>query len=210
MMNELDKIVNEQKNFFCPKCDSKTQHHWEKEYWSSTLHKQLRLRVVVCDACEEVTFWGGDKIIYPKQIFLPLAHADMPGSVKEFYNEAREVSNDSKRASAALLRVSLEKLTEELGENTGNLNERIKNLNNKGLPQAVIDSLDIVRVNGNEGGSHVGEIDLTNSDDGETISKLFWLINFIIEKTITEPNEINKQFDKLPPNKIKGISDRDK
>jgi len=43
-----------------------------------------------------------------------MPHLDMPDTVKELYNEAREIASESPRAAAALLRLALEKLTEEL------------------------------------------------------------------------------------------------
>ncbi len=168
------------------------------------------LSISRCNACEDISIWVGDKMIHPKQLTAPLAHKDIPESVKELYEEARLISSDSPRAAAALLRVALEKLTEELGEKTGNLNIRIGNLSKKGLPKSVINSLDIVRIVANEGGSHSGEIDLTGADSVEIVDRLFWLVNFIIEKTISDSKEIGQQFSDLPQHKKDGIEDRDK
>jgi len=134
----------------------------------------------------------------------------MPESVKELYEEARNVSDDSPRAAAALLRVSLEKLTEELGESKGSLDQRIGNLNKKGLPQKVIQSLDVVRIFANEGGSHSGEIDLSGQDNTDIVNKLFKLVNFIVEKTISENKQIEDIYGEIPKNKIEGIKNRDK
>ncbi len=77
------------------------------------------------------------------------------------------------------------------------------------MPKAVIDSLDIVRIFANEGGSHAGEIDLTGADGEEIVNRLFWLVNIIVEKTISEPKEIAKHFNKIPQNKKDGIKNRD-
>ena len=110
------------------------------------------------------------------------------------------------RAAAALLRVSLERLTEELGQTQGNLNTRIKKLKEKGLPELIINSLDIVRITANEGGAHAGQIDLTGKDGPEIVSKLFGLVNFIIEKTISDPKQIQKMHQNLSPKpKNKGL-----
>ncbi|MBB1578956.1 MAG: DUF4145 domain-containing protein [candidate division SR1 bacterium] len=138
-----------------------------------------------------------------------MPYLDMPDAVKELYNEAREIAGKSPRAAAALLRVALEKLTEELGETTGNLNTRIRNLQKQGLSEKVIKSLDILRITANEGGSHAGQIDLTGADNSDVVIKLFKLLNFIVEKTITENNEIDELFDLLPEDKKKGIENRD-
>lgn len=53
-------------------------------------------------------------MIFPSGSNIPMPHTDMPESVKEIYNEAREIASNSPRAAAALLRLALEKLTEEL------------------------------------------------------------------------------------------------
>ncbi len=168
------------------------------------------LSISRCNACKDISIWVGDKMIHPKQLTAPLAHIDMPKPVKELYEEARLISNDSPRAAAALLRVALEKLTEELGEKTGTLNNRIGNLHKRGLPKTVISSLDIVRIFANEGGAHAGEIDLTGEYGVEIVNTLFWLVNIIVEKTISEPKEIKKKFDQISKNKRDGIKNRDK
>ena len=116
----------------------------------------------------------------------------------------------SSSAAAAILRVALEKLTEVLGQTEGNLNTRIKNLKNQGLPKKVIDSLDIIRITANEGGAHSGQIDLTGKDGLEIVLKLFWLVNFIVEKTISEPQQINEWHNDLPEDKKQGIKNRGK
>ena len=116
----------------------------------------------------------------------------------------------SSSAASALLRVALEKPTEELGQTEGNLNTRIKNLKDKGLPESVIHSLDIVRITANEGGAHSGQIDLTGKDGPKIVLKLFWLVNFIVEKTISEPQKINEIFNALPQDKKQGIKNRGK
>lgn len=138
-----------------------------------------------------------------------MPYLDMPDAVKELYNEAREIAWKSPRAAAALLRVALEKLTEELWETTWNLNTRIRNLQKQGLSEKVIKSLDILRITANEWGSHAGQIDLTWADNSDVVIKLFKLLNFIVEKTITENNEIDELFDLLPEDKKKGIENRD-
>lgn len=148
-------------------------------------------------------------MLYPSASNIPMPHSDMPESVKELYNEAREIACKSARAAAALLRVALEKLTEELWETKWNLNTRIGNLQKQWLPEKVIKSLDILRITANEWGSHAGQIDLTWADNSDIVVKLFKLLNFIVEKTITENNEIDELFDNLPEDKKKGIENRD-
>ena len=203
-------------NYNCPHCDVLTSQYWfdMKECLnaynnSSNLIIEEELYVVLCHNCREKQIWYNTNMVYPDIVTVPLATEDMPESVKEIYNEAREISNKSPRATAALLRVALEKLTEELGESKGTLNTRIGNLKNKGLSQNVINSLDSVRIIANEGGSHSGQIDLTGQDGPEIVNSLFKLINYIVDQTITKPKEADDIFNNLPQDKLIGIKNRD-
>lgn len=149
-------------------------------------------------------------MIFPSGSNIPMPHTDMPESVKEIYNEAREIAWQSPRAAAALLRLALEKLTEELWETEWKINTRIGNLKKKWLPEKAIQALDIVRITANEWGSHLGQIDLTGADNAEIVNKLFFLLNFIVEHVITVNNELDAMYDALPEDKKKGIENRDK
>ena len=226
-----------EENFYCPHCNVLSQQNWDltfkthvtleekenpKEIYEIGIKmmnsqraiksKINKLLIAECQNldCKKISIWYQEKMVYPKIVTAPLPNEDMPKDVEKIYQEARLISNDSPRAAAALLRVALEKLTVHLGETKGNLNTRIKNLKQKGLPELVIKSLDIVRINANEGGSHAGQISLTGEDNKKIVSKLFWLVNYIIEETITKPKEIESQFQNLPEDKIKGIENRDK
>lgn len=208
MENNYKQPVFKEDNFHCPNCGVLAFQKWEYVYHNNTYFEDLD--VAFCQNCKEYNLWRDKKMIFPKKLTAPLPHEDMPESVKELYEEARNIAPDSTRAAAALLRVALEKLTEELGESKGKLNTRIGNLNKQGLPQKVIQSLDTVRIFANEGGSHSGEIDLTGEDNIDIVNRLFKLVNFIIEKTISENKQIDEIYGKLPEEKIKGIKDRDK
>ena len=214
----------EKQSFHCPFCNVYAQQCWwhlrinsDGSFSCTALYPDSRnyfKRIVSyseCVSCGDRAYWLPDekRMVYPKILSSPRARPDMPDSVKELYEEARNISSESPRAAAALLRCALERLTEGLGEKEGSLNERIGNLQKRGLPSKVQEALDIVRINANEGGSHPGEIDLSGDDGAEVVDKLFWLVNFIIEKVITEPREIQAQFNRLPENKKKGIKDRD-
>lgn len=197
--------------FHCPYCNVFAQQKWwnlrYKRNW-----KDISLpswTASECDHCWDFSIRRNQELIYPTVSVIEMPHLDMPDTVKELYNEAREIAWKSPRAAAALLRVALEKLTEELWETTWNLNTRIGNLQKQGLPEKVIKSLDILRITANEWGSHAGQIDLTWADNSDIVIKLFKLLNFIVEKTITENNEVDELFDLLPEDKKKGIKNRD-
>ena len=210
--------------FHCPLCNVYANQIWlycyhYNEVFSSSdgrgalvsFDNQIsQLEVAYCAHCQKFSFWIDQKLAYPPQITAPHAHKDMPESVLEYYNEARDISAGSPRAAAALLRIAAKKLCEYLEEFERNLNRAIGNLSKKGLPESVIKSLDTVRIIGNEGGAHEGQIDLTGEDNKQVVDKLFWLINFIVEKTITDPQEVDNMFASLPEDKKQGVEDRDK
>lgn len=163
-----------------------------------------------CAHCWEFSIRKDQNLIYPTVSTIPMPHTDMSESVKEIYNEARDIAWKSPRAAAALLRLALEKLTEELGETEWALNTRIGNLKKKWLPERAIQALDIVRITANEWASHLGQIDLTGSDNAEIVNQLFFLLNFIVEHVITVNNQLNAMYANLPPDKKQGVVDRDK
>ena len=207
--------------FHCPICNVFAEQNWHDVFRSTDIsdifqstdisHTLIRgVQSSTCFHCKEFCIWINKKLIYPPETTAPLAHNDMPESVLEYYNEARQISAISPRATAALLRLAIKKLCEYLGEDESNLNKSIGNLSKKGLPQNVINSLDTVRIIGNEGGAHEGQIDLTGKDNEQIVNRLFKLINFIVSKTITEPKEIQDMYSSIPENKKQSIEHRDK
>lgn len=219
-------------SFNCPHCGAFAQQDWDELCSQASLGKETNLHFPLidldtpsgvapfsflrslCKACGKNSIWRGryvkdTKMIYPFVLSAPPPNLDMPEEVQRVYEEARSVSHLSARAAAALLRVALEKLTAHLGETEGNLNTRIKKLKERGLPQQVIKGLDTVRIYANDGGSHAGQIDLGDKDNAGVVTKLFKLVNFIVEKTISDEKEINEMFDSLPENKKAGIKNRD-
>lgn len=136
-----------------------------------------------------------------------LPNQDMPDDIKRDYEEAREIANLSTRGAAALLRLAIQKLCAHLGQPGKNINNDIKELVAKGLPPKVQEALDVVRLIGNDA-VHPGTIDLR--DDFETVTTLFKLVNFITQKMITEPREIDEIYGRLPGDKLDGIKQRDR
>lgn len=199
--------------FHCPHCNVVAHQHWstarsiENSY---NYHAPIdSLNVAYCGHCGKYSCWIGKKIIYPSHLTAPLAAEGMPSSVRKYYDEARLIASHSPRSAAALLRLTAKKLCEWLGEDEPNLYRAIGNLQKKGLSETVVQSLDTVRIVGNEGGAHEGQIDLTNEDNAEVVGRLFNLINIIVVKTITEPKYIADTFGSLPEDKRKAVADRD-
>lgn len=130
----------------------------------------------------------------------------MPKHVRAEYEEASSIFEKSPRGAAALLRISVELLCKQVGATGSDLNESIATLVRKGLPKKIQQALDSVRVVGNNA-VHPGQMDLR--DDRETAEVLFGLVNFIVEKMISEPKKISRMYDKLPEGALKAIKERD-
>lgn len=77
----------------------------------------------------------------------------------------------------------------------------------KGLPQKIQRALDGIRVIGNNA-IHPGQIDLR--DDKQTAITLFELLNTIVEVMITQPEEIDEIYRKLPDSTREAIQKRNK
>jgi hypothetical protein len=150
--------------------------------------------------------WCDEKMIFPNVGPAELSSPDMPKDIRADYDEANTIANASPRGAAALLRLAIQKLCKHLGKPGKNINEDIAALVVDGLPPKVQQALDTVRVIGNEA-VHPGTIDLR--DDPKTVAQLFTLTNFIVQKMIGEPKEIEGIYSGLPESKRKEINRRD-
>lgn len=196
-------------SFTCPNCGVIAQQHWWDSTWEgSTKYTSIDspLRIGTCQHCNEHMVWILDKMFFPDTGNAPFPSPEMPESVNRLYIEAAAIHNKSPRGAAALLRLAIQVLCQELGEPGKNTNIDIGNLVKKGLPVIVQQSLDIVRVTGNDA-VHPGQID---TDDSETVGQLFDLVNIIVEYMIALPKRVSGIYLSLPTDKIKGIVDRDK
>lgn len=162
----------------------------------------------VCEAClQEVIFIGG-RLHVPNESEAPGAPIDLPPDLASDYEEARRVLSVSPRGAAALLRLLVQKLLPLIGADEDDINKMIGQLVRMGVINPKIQqALDSVRVIGNEA-VHPGTMDL--KDDSATAMSLFHLINYIVEKAITEPKEIDAIYAGLPAGKLAGIVSRDR
>jgi hypothetical protein len=200
------------KAFNCPFCNAYSEQRWVSFYQIvSTGHKiekwSKNLNLALCSHCDQASLWILDLMVWPTAKAAPLAHPDMPTGVAKDFGEARSVLASSPRSAAALLRLCVQKLCIELGQPGKNINDDIGKLVAKGLSPKVQQALDIVRVVGNEQ-AHPGTLDVR--DNPEIAAKLFALINFIVDDQISKPKLISELYEQIPPDKLKGISDRDK
>jgi len=166
----------------------------------------LNLHLSECYRCDRVAVWVHNRLLFPAAQAGPRPNEDMPAEVRNDYEEARGILNQSPRGAAALLRLAVEKITIHLKTNGKTLDDRISDLVTKGLDVRVQQSLDIVRVIGNEA-VHPGTIDL--KDDPATANQLLQLVNEIVEEMISKPERVKTLYEGLPENKRKGIEDRD-
>jgi len=195
--------------FNCPFCNAYANQIWYDLYVHDNGCKKLNneTKVCFCVHCGKFSIWHNLKMIYPNFSGIEPPNDDLNDDIKKDYLEAASIFNKSPRGAAALLRLTLQKLMIQLGEKGKNLNDDIANLVKKGLPVKIQQSLDAMRVIGNEA-VHPGQIDLC--DDQATAEQLFKLVNFIAEKMITEPKNIEEIYNKIPDNKKQQINERDK
>ena len=201
-----------QGSFSCPHCNAICQHHWwgidldaSNYVKGDSYYEESPLRVGLCTHCKQHTIWLGEKLLYPASNNAPIPNSEMPSNVLEIYNEASSIFAASPRAAAALLRLALQILCEHLGGKGKNINDDIATLVSKGLPPIVQQSLDIVRVTGNDA-VHPGQIDV---DSAETVGSLFELINITVEYMIAMPQKVSGIYKQLPVKKLDEIEKRD-
>lgn len=202
------------KAFTCPHCGvlARQYHRCSRPdmgVWASSEKipniNGFEIRYSSCENCKEICLWHFDQMVYPNRGNAPVPNPDMPEEVKNDYEEAASIYTQSPRGATALLRLAIQKLCVELGGKGKNINEDIKTLVEKGLPEKVQQSLDIVRVIGNNA-VHPGQID---TDNPEVAGKLFVLLNIITEYMVSMPNKIGDMYDDLPAPTVDAIEKRD-
>lgn len=158
-----------------------------------------------CYNCEEIAIWLGEGMVWPHRGSVPRPNADIPSDAMRDYEEAAEIVDKSPRGAAALLRLAIQKICITLG-GKGHLNDDISMLVEQGLDKRVQQSLDIVRVVGNNA-VHPGELDIR--DNRTVADSLFGLVNLIVDIMISQPKHVAKLYDGLPENARMAIEKRD-
>jgi hypothetical protein len=161
-----------------------------------------------CFSCRDLSIWVANRIVDPVVTQDGVEpNEDMPADVLVDYREAQSLVGISPRGAAALLRLAIQEMMPHLGLPGKNLNDDIGSLVSKGLDARVQQALDVVRVIGNNA-VHPGQIDLR--DDAATASRLFRLVNIIVEATISSQKHVKEMFDGLPETAKQQIALRDK
>jgi len=170
-----------------------------------------------CNHCDRRSYWVGtirDEqgnyhaaiLVYPTTVAAPKPHPKMPEAVKADFEEARNIAAQSPKAAAALLRLCVQELCIHFGMPGKNLNEDIGALVRNGLNTDIQQSLDAVRVIGNNA-VHPGEI--SGEDVAGVTASLFDLVNFIVEDRIARPDKIKDIYANLPKAARDQIEKRD-
>lgn len=162
--------------------------------------------ISICEHCSDMAVWNDLNMIFPKKIQVDKPNSDLTADIQKDYLEAANILADSARSAAAILRLALQKLCVQLGEKGKNINNDIAALVKKGLNPTIQKSFDALRITGNNA-VHPGELNLT--ENPEHAVKLFNLVNFIAEKMITEPKEIDSFYEDLPEGAKEAIKKRD-
>ncbi len=198
--------------FNCPFCNAFAHQQWRNlyyTYWNEIKkweEENPKILTSTCLKCKNEAIWISKIMMYPDHSGIEHPNEDLDDAIKEDYLEAASILQKSPRGAAALLRLAVQKLCKQLGESGKNINNDIASLVKKGLPEEVQQSLDVVRVIGNEA-VHPGELDL--KDDIKTAKDLFDLVNFIADEMITRRKKRDELFNKLPQEKKDAIKERD-
>ena len=207
-MNYIKPEINKS-SFTCPHCHTLSQMDFAKQCFKQDFNGYYysdSLNIARCLNCGKKIIWQNDIYIYP-EIQPQEANPDMPETVLQLYNKAGSIYNKSPRAACALLRLAIDRLCNELGETDRDINKNIGVLVKRGLSVEIQKALDIVRVVGNKA-VHPGQIEF-DVDDADTATMLFQLINFIVDRMITEPKKCTL-YDNLPESAKQSIELRDK
>lgn len=224
--NKYKMPLYQEKAFICPHCGAYARQDWSDCYneifskYDGLKYERTIIANAKCDACGKFSVWlrGDNKnssiMIYPDTAIAPMPNNDMPENVKELYNEARDIVNKSPRGATALLRLALDKLCDEICSDckqpkyNGKISDKIGLLVANGLSDKLQQAFDFVRVTGNDAVHELGLIDV--KDNPEIANALFGLLNFIVEKMITENKQIDDLYNLIPKSRRDKIEERNK
>jgi len=203
--------------FNCPYCGAYSNMTWFELHFTQKGGYDygalgFDLQGARCSRCNQLSIWNNEEMIIPANSTAPMPNEDMPESVKELYEEARGIVNKSPRGAVALLRLALDKLCDEIDvecrqpKYNGKISDKIGILVKKGLSEQLQQAFDFVRVTGNDAVHELGIIDV--QDNPEIATALFGLLNFIVEKMITEKKQIAGLYSLIPESRRNKIKER--
>ena len=198
--------------FNCPHCGAYAHMEWIDIYQNHGYNDitDLPYECALCQHCAQISLWKSPEgsMLYPDFGTTPLPAEDMPEDVKKDYEEAARIFIKSPRGAAALLRLGLQKLCIHLGEEGKNINADIRSLVEKGVFSGrIVQVADTLRITGNNA---VHPAQIVDEDFDKVAGKMFDLINFIVEKAITEPKELDELHQLMPENARNAAEAQDK
>lgn len=225
--------------FICPLCRAYAGQEWSPIFVSNDNRQGMTLalldpeteeqyynqppddahwNVARCIGCNELTFWRGCDLVYPKSGSESLAepHPSLPAPAKGLLLEAIAVFPISRRASAALCRAALESLLREIVVPipgvTLNLAGRVNSLHGK-VSSDLWKLLTAIRHIGNKTLHGADESDLSVAlyldDDQDYIPKiLIEAVNQLAEQLIETPDRIDKIYQSIPES-VRSVAERE-
>jgi hypothetical protein len=195
--------------FHCPMCGVFSHVNWMSLTTNGS--RPVIYYEAVCSHCSGASLWRAldhdfedvfhqqhraGEMIYPDFGGAPPPIVDMPEDVKKDYAEAARIFSKSPRGAAALLRLGLQKLCVHLGQQGKNIDNDIRELAKAGrIPPLIVSVADTVRIVGNNA-VYPGE--MSDEDFDHVASKLFDLLNVIVDKAIVEPRELKRLYERVP------------
>ncbi len=199
--------------FHCPLCGTYAKQQWfrldisaRNTNYQNIVDRNAEFQGSHCSRCEQMAVWFKKQMVYPITSGAPHANGDLPDLVKKDYREADAIAQLSPRGAGALLRLAIQRICKHLGQPGKDLNKDIAALVANGLPKKVQEALDTVRVIGNNC-VHPGQ--MTDFDSPDVVRSLFALVNFIAEKTISDPKAVETIYESLPGTAREAIKRRD-
>ncbi|WP_294392192.1 hypothetical protein [uncultured Sphingomonas sp.] len=194
--------------FVCPYPDCRVyaQHYWGslhdvKRQLGGTVYTGRQLKgaeivVAQCGSCKREAVFLDGRLAKPVVGEAPPPVDDMPATILSDYHEAAAILPGSPRAAAALLRLAIHTLLPLLGATRHGMDEQVGQLVGSGtIGVRVQVALDTLRVIG-AGAAAPGMID--PRDDAGSAMGLFRLLNYMVEKAITDPKRADEMFALLP------------
>ena len=140
--------------FTCPHCTAFANMSWPALPNGHPVYHTLH--IAICAACQKYNLWfreqenADSRMVWPDTPDVPPPNSDLNDDITSDYREAASILNNSPRGAAALLRLCVQKICIALGLKGTDLNSDIADLVKRGLPPKGQQSLDAVRVIGNE------------------------------------------------------------
>ncbi|MBN1293897.1 MAG: DUF4145 domain-containing protein [Candidatus Latescibacteria bacterium] len=193
----------------CPHCNAYATQLWGK-MGVSVDNNFVRLSdfsISRCKHCMSFSVWKDSELIYPDTAKGMEPNPELPEEIQNIFKEAYSIIGKSPGSASALLRICIRKLCAHLGETGENIDKDIASLVDRGMNPKIRDSLEIMRVIG-ENSAPPGVIDFGDSFDSAL--QLCQLINIIAEVMISHPRKIDEIYASIPDGKQNLSVSRDK